>query len=156
MEGDVAGTDRRRRRVVVGVAVAALVLLSAGWLPLVAGVVWPGTAVLERCDQAAAESFGKESVYAVRGEQSVRWWTPGWHCPPTTASRWRSRPGPEPEAGTAAFRRRLTGTAGRMGCVAAATRRNRVPFWAMPVLAGLPLWAYVYQATLEPAPSGDA
>jgi mono/diheme cytochrome c family protein len=25
----------------------------------------------------------------------------------------------------------------------------------MPVLAALPLWAYVYQATLEPAPSGE-
>jgi mono/diheme cytochrome c family protein len=34
-------------------------------------------------------------------------------------------------------------------------RRRKIPFWAMPVLAGLPLWAYVYQATLEPAPSGE-
>ena len=25
----------------------------------------------------------------------------------------------------------------------------------MPVLAALPLWAYVYQATLEPAPTGE-
>lgn len=39
--------------------------------------------------------------------------------------------------------------------VAAARSRRKIPFWAMPVLAGLPLWAYVYQATLEPAPSGE-
>ena len=39
--------------------------------------------------------------------------------------------------------------------VAAAMSRRKIPFWAMPVLAGLPLWAYVYQATLEPAPSGE-
>jgi mono/diheme cytochrome c family protein len=39
--------------------------------------------------------------------------------------------------------------------VAAALSRKKIPFWAMPVLAALPLWAYVYQATLEPAPSGE-
>ena len=39
--------------------------------------------------------------------------------------------------------------------VAAAQRRRKIPFWAMPVLAGLPLWAYVYQATLEPPPAGE-
>ena len=40
--------------------------------------------------------------------------------------------------------------------VAAALRRRKIPFWAMPVLAGLPLWAYVYQATLEPPPAAEA
>jgi mono/diheme cytochrome c family protein len=39
--------------------------------------------------------------------------------------------------------------------VAAALSRKKVPYWAMPVLAALPLWAYVYQATLEPAPTGE-
>ena len=39
--------------------------------------------------------------------------------------------------------------------VAAALGRKKIPFWAMPVLAALPLWAYVYQATLEPAPTGE-
>jgi mono/diheme cytochrome c family protein len=39
--------------------------------------------------------------------------------------------------------------------VEAALRRKKIPYWAMPVLAFLPLWAYVYQATLEPAPSGE-
>jgi mono/diheme cytochrome c family protein len=37
--------------------------------------------------------------------------------------------------------------------VAAALQRRRIPYWAMPVLAGLPLWAYVFQATLEPPPA---
>ncbi|MGQ0433605.1 MAG: c-type cytochrome [Microthrixaceae bacterium] len=40
--------------------------------------------------------------------------------------------------------------------VAAALGRRKIPFWAMPVLAGLPLWAYVYQATLEPPPAAEA
>ena len=39
--------------------------------------------------------------------------------------------------------------------VAAALGRRKIPYWAMPVLAALPLWAYVYQGTLEPAPSGE-
>jgi mono/diheme cytochrome c family protein len=40
--------------------------------------------------------------------------------------------------------------------VAAALKRRKIPFWAMPVLAGLPLWAYVYQATLEPPPADQS
>ena len=39
--------------------------------------------------------------------------------------------------------------------VAAALSRRKIPYWAIPVLAALPLWAYVYQATLEPAPTGE-
>lgn len=37
--------------------------------------------------------------------------------------------------------------------VAAALSRRKVPVWAMPILALLPIWAYVYQATLEPPPA---
>jgi mono/diheme cytochrome c family protein len=36
--------------------------------------------------------------------------------------------------------------------VQAAQRRRRIPFWAMPVLAALPLWGYVYVRTLSPPP----
>jgi mono/diheme cytochrome c family protein len=36
--------------------------------------------------------------------------------------------------------------------VQAAQRRRRIPYWAMPVLAGLPLWAYVFVSTLSPPP----
>jgi mono/diheme cytochrome c family protein len=39
--------------------------------------------------------------------------------------------------------------------IAAAKRRRRIPYWAMSVLAGLPLWAYVYVRTLEPPPAGE-
>jgi mono/diheme cytochrome c family protein len=39
--------------------------------------------------------------------------------------------------------------------VAAALARKKIPVWALPVLAFLPLWAYVYQATLEPPPKPD-
>jgi mono/diheme cytochrome c family protein len=34
--------------------------------------------------------------------------------------------------------------------VAAAKRRRRIPFWAMPVVGLLPLWAYMYARGLEP------
>jgi mono/diheme cytochrome c family protein len=39
--------------------------------------------------------------------------------------------------------------------VQAAQRRRRIPFWATPVLAFLPLWAYVFVQTLEPPPVED-
>ncbi len=36
--------------------------------------------------------------------------------------------------------------------VEAALRRKKVPLWAMPVLLGLPIWAYTYVGTLEDPP----
>ena len=39
--------------------------------------------------------------------------------------------------------------------VTAARRRRKIPIWAVPVLAALPLWAYVYQGTLEPPPAAE-
>ena len=33
--------------------------------------------------------------------------------------------------------------------IQASERRSRIPYWAMPVLALLPLWAFVYAGTLE-------
>jgi len=39
--------------------------------------------------------------------------------------------------------------------VAAALSRRKIPYWAMPVLAGLPLWAYVFWTTLEPPPAPE-
>lgn len=39
--------------------------------------------------------------------------------------------------------------------VEAYQKRRKVPFWAMPVLAALPLWAYVYTGTLSPPPAGE-
>ena len=40
--------------------------------------------------------------------------------------------------------------------VEAALRRRRVPIWAMPVLASLPLWAWIYASTLEPPSLGES
>ena len=37
--------------------------------------------------------------------------------------------------------------------VAAALNRRKVPVWALPVLVAIPIWAYVYQGTLEPPPA---
>jgi mono/diheme cytochrome c family protein len=42
------------------------------------------------------------------------------------------------------------------GYIQAAQRRRRIPYWAMPVLAALPLWAYMYQGTLEPPPADES
>ncbi|MBX3285503.1 MAG: cytochrome c [Actinobacteria bacterium] len=39
--------------------------------------------------------------------------------------------------------------------VAAAKSRKRVPFWAAPVLALLPLWAFIYIFAIRPAPTGE-
>ena len=39
--------------------------------------------------------------------------------------------------------------------IQAAKRRKRIPYWAMPVLAALPLWGYIYVRTLEPPPAGE-
>jgi mono/diheme cytochrome c family protein len=38
--------------------------------------------------------------------------------------------------------------------IQAAKRRKKIPYWAVPVLAALPLWGYVYVRTLEPPPAG--
>jgi mono/diheme cytochrome c family protein len=40
--------------------------------------------------------------------------------------------------------------------VAAALSRRKIPWWAASVLLALPLWAYVYQGTLEPPPEPEA
>ena len=40
--------------------------------------------------------------------------------------------------------------------IQAARRRKRIPYWAMPVLAALPIWGYVYVRTLEPPPTGES
>ena len=39
--------------------------------------------------------------------------------------------------------------------VEAYQKRRKIPFWAMPVLAAIPVWAYVYAGTLSPPPAGD-
>ena len=39
--------------------------------------------------------------------------------------------------------------------VAAAKARKRVPFWAAPVLALLPLWGVIYVFSVQPPPAGQ-
>jgi hypothetical protein len=39
--------------------------------------------------------------------------------------------------------------------VVAALKRKRVPMWALPVLLLLPIWAWVYAVTLDPASTGE-
>lgn len=38
--------------------------------------------------------------------------------------------------------------------IEAAERRRRVPYWALPVLALMPVWAFIYAGTLSPVESG--
>lgn len=39
--------------------------------------------------------------------------------------------------------------------IQAAQRRRRIPYWAMPVVAALPMWAYFFVSTLSPPPVED-
>jgi mono/diheme cytochrome c family protein len=39
--------------------------------------------------------------------------------------------------------------------VVAAHTRKRIPVWAMPVLAGLPIWAFIFATTLSPPSLGE-
>lgn len=39
--------------------------------------------------------------------------------------------------------------------VEAYNNRRKIPFWAMGVLAFIPVWAYIYVGTLDPPPEGD-
>ena len=39
--------------------------------------------------------------------------------------------------------------------VEAAVQRKRIPIWAMPVLAFLPIWAFIYVQTLSPPPATE-
>ncbi|WP_436793741.1 c-type cytochrome [Actinospongicola halichondriae] len=39
--------------------------------------------------------------------------------------------------------------------VQAYNNRRKIPFWAMPVLAIIPVWAYLFVGTLDPPPEGD-
>lgn len=40
--------------------------------------------------------------------------------------------------------------------VTAAERRKKIPFWAIPVLALLPLWAVIYALTLDPPTNAES
>lgn len=39
--------------------------------------------------------------------------------------------------------------------IAAARNRKRVPYWAAPVLAMLPIWAFIYVYAVQPAPQAE-
>lgn len=62
--------------------------------------------------------------------------------PPATPAAPPAEPTPEPPKPVPAY-------------VQAAQQRRRIPLWAMPVLAALPLWGYVYVRTLDPVPVAD-
>lgn len=62
--------------------------------------------------------------------------------PPATPAAPPVEPTPEPPKPVPAY-------------VQAAQQRRRIPLWAMPVLAALPLWGYVYVRTLDPVPVED-
>jgi len=68
----------------LGAAVCvALLVVSLPWLALIPMGIWRGVAVIEPCDHRAAERFGKETAFAVRGQEHVRAFPPAWVCPLT-------------------------------------------------------------------------
>jgi len=63
---------------------------------------------------------------------------------------------PEPARATAVEEAKAAPPPPEPVYIQAAKRRKRIPYWAMPVLAALPLWGYIYVRTLEPPPTGES
>ncbi len=86
---------------------------------------------------------------------------PSGDAPPATRGRAVRRRGRRPAAPAApagrapgSSRRRRLRPSPTRPYVAAAKRRKQIPFWAMPVLALLPLWAFIYWHSVQPPPAG--
>jgi mono/diheme cytochrome c family protein len=99
-------------------------------------------------ERRAALGLGGGDAGASSGDEAVPAATPASSTPATTAASPAPAPAapvevkPEPPKPVPAY-------------VQAAQRRRRVPLWAMPVLAAVPLWGYVFFRTLDPPPVLD-
>jgi mono/diheme cytochrome c family protein len=99
-------------------------------------------------ERRAALGLGGGDAGASSGDEAVPAATPASSTPATTGAAPPAVPPtpaapveakPEPPKPVPAY-------------VQAARQRRRVPFWAMPVLAAVPLWGYVFFRTLDPQP----
>ena len=96
-------------------------------------------------ERRAALGLGGGDAGASSGDEAASAATPAASTPATTAAVPAATPAvpveakPEPPKPVPAY-------------IQAAQRRRRVPIWAMPVLAAVPLWGYVFFRTLDPAP----
>jgi mono/diheme cytochrome c family protein len=95
-------------------------------------------------ERRAALGLGGGDAGASSGDEAVPAATPAASTPAPTAAAPAPAPAPveakpEPPKPVPAY-------------VQAARQRRRVPFWAMPVLAAVPLWGYVFFRTLDPPP----
>ena len=96
-------------------------------------------------ERRAALGLGGGDAGASSGDESVPAATPASSTPATTAASPAPAPAapvevkPEPPKPVPAY-------------VQAAQQRRRIPLWAMPVLAAVPLWGYVFFRTLDPPP----
>lgn len=90
----------------------------------------------------------KERRAAIGGDEA-----PGAEAPAAATPAPTEAPAPAAAAATPAPVEEAPTPAPVRPEVAAAQRRKKIPFWAVPVLVGLPVWAYVYQGTLEPPPA---
>lgn len=96
-------------------------------------------------ERRAALGLGGGDAGASSGDEAVPAATPASSTPATTAASPAPAPAapvevkPEPPKPVPAY-------------VQAAQQRRRIPLWAMPVLAAVPLWGYVFFRTLDPPP----
>jgi mono/diheme cytochrome c family protein len=101
--------------------------------------------------RAALGLEGGETPAAATGEGEAEAAAPAAAAPVPAAAA--ATPAPAPAA--AVEEARVAPPKPEPAYIQAAKQRKRIPFWAMPVLAALPIWGYVYVRTLEPPPTGE-
>jgi hypothetical protein len=98
-------------------------------------------------ERRAALGLGGGDAGAGGGDDAAPAATPAASTPATTSAA-----APAPAAPAAPVEAKPEPPKPVPAYVQAARNRRRVPFWAMPVLAAVPLWGYVFFRTLEPPP----
>jgi len=98
-------------------------------------------------ERRAALGLGGGDAGAGSGDEAAPAATPASSAPATTAAAT-----PAPVAPAAPVEVKPEPPKPEPVYVQAARQRRRVPFWAMPVLAAVPLWGYVFFRTLDPQP----
>jgi mono/diheme cytochrome c family protein len=98
--------------------------------------------------RAALGLGGGDAGSAASGDEATSAATPASSTPATTSAA----PAPAAAVPAAPVEAKPEPPKPVPAYVQAAQRRRRVPFWAMPVLAAVPLWGYVFFRTLDPPP----
>ena len=98
-------------------------------------------------ERRAALGLGGGDAGAGSGDEAAPAATPASSTPATTSAAT-----PAPAAPAAPVEVKPEPPKPVPAYIQAARQRRRVPIWAMPVLAAVPLWGYVFFRTLDPPP----